>query len=141
MSEIWRQQRPEPLAGFCVLQIGLAPERVELYRRIDLRCEAMFRDGLIEETRSLVERYGDTCRAFSSLGYAQARAVLRGEMTEAEALAATQQGHRNYSKRQLTWFRKDPRIHWLPGFGREVMEEARIAISRASAPPECNAHA
>ena len=50
-------------------------------------------------------------------GYAQAAALLRGECSREEAIAAAQQGHRNYAKRQLTWFRKDPDLHWLAGFG------------------------
>ncbi|MGA8163221.1 MAG: tRNA dimethylallyltransferase, partial [Acidobacteriaceae bacterium] len=82
-----------------------------------VRARGMFAQGLLDETRTLLARYGDTPRAFDSLGYRQARAILRGEMTEAEAIAATAQGHRNYAKRQLTWFRREPDVHWLPGFG------------------------
>ncbi len=79
----------------------------------------MFAQGLIDETRTLLARYGEVPGAFDSLGYRQARAVLRGDMTEADALAATAQGHRNYAKRQLTWFRREPDVHWLPGFGND----------------------
>ena len=124
MTESWQQQRPEPLTGYTVVQIGLEPNRKALYARINSRCEAMFSDGLVGETRALVSSYGEDCRALSALGYAQAQAVLRGELSEAQAIAATQQGHRNYAKRQLTWFRKDPRIHWLKGFGEDVEAEA-----------------
>jgi tRNA dimethylallyltransferase len=77
----------------------------------------MFAAGLVEETRTLVAQYGDSPRAFDSLGYRQARAVLRGELTETAAIAATQQAHRNYAKRQLTWFRREPDVRWLAGFG------------------------
>jgi tRNA dimethylallyltransferase len=62
-------------------------------------------------------RFGDDCRALTSLGYAQALAVLRNELTLPAAIASAQQGHRNYAKRQLTWFRRDPALHWLNGFG------------------------
>ena len=79
----------------------------------------MFDRGLVEETALLVERYGYDCRPLTSLGYAQAVAVLRGEITRDEAVAQAQQGHRNYAKRQLTWFRKDTEIHWLPGIGSD----------------------
>jgi tRNA dimethylallyltransferase len=73
----------------------------------------------VEETTQLVETYGFECRAFTSLGYAQAIAVLRGEITLDDAVALAAQGHRNYAKRQLTWFRKDAEIRWLAGFGSD----------------------
>lgn len=135
MSDAWQKHAPEPLRGFRIVQLGLQPDRAALYPRIDARCRAMFAHGLIEETAHLVERYGSACRALQSLGYAEAQAVLRGELTEAEALARTQQGHRNYSKRQGTWFRRDPRIHWLNGFGEDVYNDAMqtlIATQRGS---------
>ena len=121
-ADAWQAARPQPLTGFRIRQFGLAPPRAELYRRIDSRCARMFHNGLLDEMRSLETRYGPDCRAFTALGYAQAQAVLRGSMTEAEALATTQQGHRNYAKRQGTWFRKDPRIHWLPTFGEQAID-------------------
>jgi tRNA dimethylallyltransferase len=121
ITAAWQHQRPEPLTGFRIVQFGLAPPRADLYTRINSRCEAMFANGLIDETRNLVAEYGPTPRAFHALGYAQAAAVLRNELTQAEALAATQQGHRNYAKRQGTWFRRDPRIHWLPTFGEPAL--------------------
>lgn len=120
MSATWQQHRPQALEGFRVVQMGLGPDRAELYRRIDSRCAAMFAEGLVAETAALVLRYGAACRALHALGYAESQAVLRGEMDEAEALRRTQQGHRNYAKRQWTWFRKDTRVQWLAGFGAEV---------------------
>ena len=124
MSDAWNQYAPEPLRGFHVVQFGLQPDRAALYQRINARCQQMFTAGLIAETAALVERYGEPCRALQSLGYAEAQAALRGELTEEEALAKTQQGHRNYSKRQGTWFRRDTRIQWLQGFGEHVQDEA-----------------
>ena len=132
MSDAWQQHAPEPLRGFHVVQLGLQPDRAALYRRIDARCRTMFAQGLIEETARLVARYGSACRALQSLGYAEAQAVLRGELTEAEALAKAQQGHRNYSKRQGTWFRRDSRIHWLRGFGEDVWDEATEVILKGN---------
>ena len=114
----WQQGR-DALAGYRVLRLGLNPPRAALYARINRRAAEMFDRGLVEEATQLVERYGFDCRAFTSLGYAQAVAVLRGEMTRDQAVAAAAQGHRNYAKRQLTWFRKDPAIHWLAGFGSD----------------------
>lgn len=116
LTEAWQSGR-NPLTGFRILRIGLDPPRGELYRRINARAAEMFARGLVAETRGLVAKYGDGPRAFESLGYRQARAVLRGELSEAEAVAATAQGHRNYAKRQLTWFRGEPEVQWLAGFG------------------------
>lgn len=124
MSAAWQAAQPEPLAGFRVVQIGLAPERSALYTRIDQRCAAMFQDGLLEETAGLVARYGSSCRALHALGYAEAQRVLRHEMSKPEAVRQAQQGHRNYSKRQGTWFRRDARIQWLGGFGEHLADAA-----------------
>ena len=65
-------------------------------------------------------------------GYVQAMAVLRGEMTLDEAVAAAQQGHRNYAKRQGTWFRKEREIEWVAGFGgdAEVVAWAKERVER-----------
>jgi tRNA dimethylallyltransferase len=125
MREQWKQGR-DRLAGYCILRLGLNPPRARLYKRINERAAAMFERGLIEETSRLLERYGRDCRALGSLGYAQAAAVLAGEITLDAAVAQAQQGHRNYAKRQLTWFRRDEQMHWLTGLGSEtdVAEEA-----------------
>ncbi len=131
MSAAWTAARPEPLQGYRVVQLGLQPKREELYERINSRCVQMFRDGLVEETQELVARYGAACRALHALGYAEAQAVLRGEMIEAEAVVKTQQGHRNYSKRQGTWFRSDRRIQWIAGFGSDALPEALRLIAAA----------
>lgn len=116
LTKAWQSGRA-PLTGFRTLRIGLDPPRPQLYLRLNARAEAMFAQGLVEETRTLIAKYGDSPRALDSLGYRQARAVLHGETTEALAAAATAQGHRNYAKRQLTWFRREPGVRWLPGFG------------------------
>jgi tRNA dimethylallyltransferase len=130
ITQQWEQAR-EPLSGFRVLKIGLNPPRPALYARINFRATDMFDRGLVEETTQLVERYGFDCRPLTSLGYAQAVAVLRGEITRDEAIALAQQGHRNYAKRQLTWFRKDQEIQWLPGFGsdREIVAQATALVA------------
>jgi tRNA dimethylallyltransferase len=132
LSTLLRNQGKNPLIGFRILRIGLNPQRIAvppgegLYERINQRCTAMFAAGLVEETRGLLERYGSV-KALDSLGYRQARNVLNGSMTEEEAVAAAQQGHRNYAKRQMTWFRREPEVHWIEGFGDEA-EVARMAV-------------
>ena len=125
-SEQWQAGR-DRLEGFRVLQMGLNPPREALYARINERAARMFDEGLLEETAVARERSGDACRALGSLGYAQAVAVLRGEMTRTEATALAQQGHRNYAKRQMTWFRRDKQIEWLVGFGGDAEVQTRAA--------------
>jgi tRNA dimethylallyltransferase len=115
-SAQWKAGR-EGLVGFSIVRLGLAPERKALYARINARAAMMFERGLLEETAMLRERYGDACRALGSLGYAQAMQVLRGEAELPVGIAAAQQGHRNYAKRQMTWFRREREMHWLEGFG------------------------
>ena len=114
-----------PLTGFRLLRIGLNPPRTELYDRLNHRCADMFTAGLIEETRQLLADYGPA-KALDSLGYRQARNILAGTSSEQDALKAAQQGHRNYAKRQLTWFRREPDVHWIEAFG-ENPETQRIA--------------
>jgi tRNA dimethylallyltransferase len=127
MSE---QLARDPLTGFRLLRIGLNPPRNQLYGRLNRRCAEMFAGGLIEETRTLLTRYGRV-KALDSLGYRQALAVLDSNLTEPEALTIAQQGHRNYAKRQLTWFRREPEVHWLTAFGDDpaTVSEA-IALVR-----------
>jgi tRNA dimethylallyltransferase len=114
----------DPLTGFRLLRIGLNPPRHAfppregLYDRLNRRCAEMFSAGLVEETRHLLARYGPV-KALDSLGYRQACAVLSGELSQEAAIAAAQQGHRNFAKRQLTWFRREPDVHWLEAFGDE----------------------
>jgi tRNA dimethylallyltransferase len=117
MSELLEQQGRDPLRGFRILRIGLGPDRDALYQRINRRAENMFAGGLIEETAALLEKYGAAARPLASLGYKQAAAFLHGELTREQALQAAQQAHRNFAKRQMTWFRREPELRWLKGFG------------------------
>jgi tRNA dimethylallyltransferase len=116
MSDLWQQGR-DPLQGFRILRVGLDPDRAALYERINERARQMFETGLIEETKSLLGKYGTTARPLASLGYKQAVQFLRGELTREQAIQSAQQAHRNYAKRQMTWFRREPEVHWLSGFG------------------------
>jgi tRNA dimethylallyltransferase len=128
ITETWQAGR-NPLSGYQVIRIGLNPDRKALYARINARAAAMFERGLVEETGQLAAKYGKDARPLTSLGYKQALAVLRGEMSLAEAIASAQQGHRNYAKRQMTWFRREPEVHWLSGFGDDAeIREAALRI-------------
>jgi tRNA dimethylallyltransferase len=132
MSEMWKQGR-DPLRGFRILRLGLNPDRDALYARINHRARCMFESGLVEETQRVLERYGDSAWPLTSLGYKQAVQLLRGELTRDAAIAAAQQAHRNYAKRQMTWFRREPEVVWLAGFGDEpqVQKEATERVRGA----------
>lgn len=129
MTDMWTQGR-NPLTGFHILRLGLNPDRDALYARINERARRMFERGLVEETRDLLAGYGDRARPLTSLGYRQAVQFLRGELTRDAAIAAAQQGHRNYAKRQMTWFRREPEVTWLNGFGDEpeIQELALLSV-------------
>jgi tRNA dimethylallyltransferase len=140
MSQLWEQRGRDPLRGFRILRIGLNPEREALYARLNRRACQMFERGLIEETKILLARYGErkSVMPLESLGYKQATQFLRGELTREQALTATQQGHRNYAKRQMTWFRREPDVTWLAGFGDDpavAREAAELVSSRNAVRP------
>ena len=133
ITEAWTAGA-QPLTGYRILRIGLAPERAALYSRIDARAAAMFELGLVAETEALIAKYGEQ-RAFEALGYRQARQLLAGELTEAQAIKAAQRGHRNYAKRQFTWFRREPEVRWLAGFGDDpaIQQAATDAVAKCRA--------
>jgi tRNA dimethylallyltransferase len=131
ITQQWQKGR-DTLIGYRILRLGLNPPRERLYERINQRAAAMFDRGLIEETERLVARYGADCRPLTSLGYAEAVAVLENEITREQAVAQAQQGHRNYAKRQLTWFRREPNIRWLEGCGgdEDIIDKALHLTAR-----------
>ncbi len=131
ITEMWEQGR-EPLKGFRILRLGLAPERQLLYERINQRAQQMFARGLVEETRDLLQKYGEAATPLKSLGYKQAVQAIRGELNMQAAIEAAQQAHRNYAKRQMTWFRREPDVVWLAGFGDDP-EIQREALGRIKA--------
>jgi len=131
MSELWRDQGRDRLEGYRIVRVGLNPDREALYARINRRAAEMFEHGLVEETQRLLQRYPQLSAAtpFSSLGYKQAVQHLRGELTRDEAITLTQQGHRNYAKRQITWFNREPEVTWLRGFGDDpAVDQAAKAL-------------
>ncbi len=123
----------DPLIRYRVLKIGLDPDRASLYKHLDERTSLMFEHGLIEEVETLLKQgcTGDE-KPFESLGYRQALAVIRGEITLVRAIYLTQMNTRHYAKRQWTWFRRDPTIQWLSGFGntRPVIEQCSEILRR-----------
>ncbi len=138
MTELWKEGR-DPLKGFRILRIGLDPDREQLYKKINQRALEMFQQGLVEETRLLTQRYGgaDIAPPLGSLGYKQAVQFLSGEVPLAEAIRSAQQGHRNYAKRQMTWFRREPDVRWITNFGdaERVQEDAEQLVQEFLEPP------
>jgi tRNA dimethylallyltransferase len=106
-----RKPAPPP---FRAMWIGLELPRDELYRRIDHRAEQMFASGLVDEVRGLLERgYSADLNALRTVGYQEVIAHLRGEYSLERAVELVKRNSRRYAKRQLTWFRRDERIHWI----------------------------
>ena len=116
---------------FSPVWLGLDFEsRAELYSRIDRRVDVMLEAGLLEEIRALL-RSGipEKCTAMQAIGYKEFTDALDGRCTVEAAADQVRQSSRRYAKRQLTWFRRNGRIHWLrrgPGEGSaEILASAR----------------
>ena len=73
--------------------------------------------GLVQETKGLFEKYGSTAGPLNSLGYKQVLQLIQSKLISLPRLQSVQQAHRNYAKRQMTWFRREPNVIWLEGFG------------------------
>ena len=111
MSRHQEQSRREPSDYMlCMLGITFA-DREHLYARIDRRVDKMLEDGLLDEARAVSASYGGTAR--QAIGYKELQPFLDGEESLENCIAHLKQATWNYAKRQLTWFRRDPRIHWL----------------------------
>jgi tRNA dimethylallyltransferase len=131
VSALYREGR-DALRGYRTLKLGLLPDRDLLYQRLDLRCERMFACGLADEVRHILSLgYAPTCKPFESHGYRQTLQMLNGELNPREALFYAQRNTRQYAKRQLTWFRREPGLVWLKGFGDEpaIQAEALAHLS------------
>lgn len=108
-------------------------DRQQLYNRIDLRVGLMLEAGLIEEIQSLLSRgIPSTCTAMQAIGYKEFVSALEGQGTIEEAADLVRQSSRRYAKRQLTWFRRNPAMHWLTRSEKrgtnEILEDARRII-------------
>jgi tRNA dimethylallyltransferase len=110
----------DPLRGSATLKLGLSPERHLLYDRLNQRCCRMFEQGLLAETEALLGAgFSPDLKALQSLGYKQALQHLSGNLSYKDAVVECQTRTRQYAKRQLTWFRREPNVEWLAGFGTE----------------------
>jgi tRNA dimethylallyltransferase len=117
VSEIHRGGR-DALEGYHVVKIGLIPPRPALYTRIDARVQSMLASGWLHEVRTLVAHgIPADAKPFQFIGYSQLREHLEGRISRDAAISQIQQATRNFAKRQITWFRKEPAVTWLPSFG------------------------
>lgn len=126
-------QPRQELAGFRVLKIGLKPPRGALYEKLNQRSRWMFEHGLLAETEGLLySGVPASAKALATLGYRQAIAMLNQGWSLDAAIADCQLRTRHYAKRQITWFRAEPDVHWLAGFGEEdgVQQEAAALVRR-----------
>ncbi len=116
----------DALKGYRVLKIGLFPDRAKLVARLEARVEAMFAAGLVAETEAILTLgVPGSAKPFESIGYRQALQVVRGELSVKDAIFYTKRDTRQYAKRQMTWFRQEPGLEVVRGFGDdpEVVEK------------------
>jgi tRNA dimethylallyltransferase len=132
VGEIHRAGR-NSLEGYQVQKIGLSPPRAALYARIDARTVTMLSDGWLDEVRKLSSSVPPDAKPFQFIGYPELLAHLAGRLTMEAAMKKIQLATRQFAKRQLTWFRKEPSVHWLPGFGDDP-EVGAAALGLLQAP-------
>ena len=128
LTEVHRGGR-EPLAGYVTVKIGLDPPRVLLYGRIHQRIDKMIASGWRDETIAMLAQNGPSATPFEFIGYKEMLRHVQDGTPVSDTIAAIAQATRRYAKRQLTWFRKEPGVQWLAGFGDSArVVEAAVAI-------------
>ena len=144
--EVW-EQTGRPISAWWSLdasrkekyntrQFALTAPRAELYRRIEIRVDAMLAAGLVEEVKGLLDQgYGGNLTSMKGLGYAQIAAYLRGLVSLEEAVRRLERDTRRFAKRQLTWFRADRRVEWLDVGDYGGVEEIAAGIEASLALP------
>lgn len=113
------------------VMLGLRADRDTLDRRVEARARRMYDQGLLDEVRSLLPHgLRDGRTASRAIAYAQALRVLDGALTPEDAVAETAQATRRLVRRQESWFRPDPRIHWLDATAPDLLQQARRLVER-----------
>ena len=122
--------RPEaPPMAARIHVLALRPPRAENYRRINERAEAHFRLGLVEEVRELLARgLSPEAPALGAHGYRRVVEYLEGKRTLESAIEQTKLDVRRYSKRQLTWLRREPGVEWFEGSGSDPRVEEQVGV-------------
>jgi tRNA dimethylallyltransferase len=127
LTEMFATAASEPLVGFGIIKLGLDPPRDELNRRLDERCVRMFEGGILDEVRRLLSAgFRVDSKALMSIGYRESVLHLQGFLDLKEAVERVRLVTRQYAKRQRTWFRREPEVLWLKGFGSsgDIIEAA-----------------
>ena len=123
------------LEGYDIRKIGLLPPRPALYSRIDARVRSMIEAGWMEEVQRLIASgVPADAKPFQFIGYAELRACLEGSLKQEVAIEEIQQATRRFAKRQITWFRREEGVDWLPGFG-DQSDIQRTALEIAERAP------
>jgi tRNA dimethylallyltransferase len=134
VGDVHRSGR-DPLRGFAVTKIGLNPDRQALNARIDRRTREMIAAGWVDEVRGLRDRgLSPDAKPFQFIGYAQLWRYLLGALTQEEAVAQIQLATRQFAKRQMTWFRREPGVLWIEGFGGDEKVVAKAGEHLAATP-------
>jgi tRNA dimethylallyltransferase len=130
----------DSLEGFRALKVGLFPEREALYSRLEARLDQMFAVGLMDEVSAILSKgFPESSKPFESIGYKQALQATKGEISPRDALFYARRDTRRYAKRQMTWFRREPGLQILRGFGddREIQREATDLVAAFLADSGC----
>lgn len=106
-------KKPQTESPYRIIMLGVTKARSELIKRIDARVDSMVRRGLLSEVKKLAHKYGWNAPALDGLGYRQFRAYFRGGITKEQAIERIKIETRQYAKRQMTWFKRNPDIHWI----------------------------
>jgi tRNA dimethylallyltransferase len=115
---------PEPSPVFSDVRIALDMPRDLLDARIAERVHQMFKDGFVEEVKSLEPKLRKGKTALRALGYSQVLSLIKGEITEQEAITLTINATKKFARRQLSWFRRDPLIHWLDATSPQLLDQS-----------------
>jgi len=122
----WERPAADGAVEIRATKLALFLERSQLVSRLDARVDAMYAEGLIAETRQLLEWVPVNARPFGAIGYAEAVKVVRGEIDEAAAIAETKRRTRAYAKRQMTWLRAERNVQWIDAADRETAFRAAL---------------
>jgi tRNA dimethylallyltransferase len=121
-----------PIAGLDVLAFGLQTPRADAAARIARRVDEQFARGVVDEVRDLLAAdVPITAHAFSGLVYRQVVELLQGVRSEADTRALIVRENLRYTRRQVTWFRKEPGVQWIDGTNRASLQVSAIAAARA----------
>jgi tRNA dimethylallyltransferase len=128
LSDAW-QDKPEPLP-YDVIRVGVTMDRPALVERIERRCATMWSEGLLDETKRILDMgYSPASQSLHTVGYRECIDVLEGRISEADAFAQFVIATRQYAKRQMTWFRRDPRVQWITGSTDDCVAQIAVLLS------------